>query len=362
MKIPKDLVTGIIFSQFDEKIGPIAIAWIPPDLSKETTNLISLKSINIMSDDRGLAPKSLAVIPFPSQKLKGFIKAIVTRDRSRRGGIVDSSITVLFNEANTLVFYQYIDMLESLFNKSATKINDLIESKAEQQKITDELEKLQQDIVEIFVNAISKKPEEEPKRSLLLLFNLIQKNLEKAVNALLLGDQVIVTGDQTLVKLIIDTLTIFSVEKAPKIVYWTKEYALGDIIGGPSELVDAFKTGVLLDLKNGKVMGGTSNKFLKKIIKKAKQLDSERAEKNLTEKIREFNSASNEIFEMVKKNKINDSKIDKLISKLDLDELELMASYLTAKHPKLSDEILAVISTCRKKMDKVLSGFEKETW
>ncbi|MFX1451719.1 MAG: hypothetical protein ACFFCM_12795 [Promethearchaeota archaeon] len=361
--IKEQLISGIIFSQFDEKFGPKAVAWIPPDLPVEAKNYISLKSINLMSDREGVVPKSLAIVPFPSFNLKGFIKSMVTKDRSRRGGIIDSSITVLFDETNDVIFYRYIDVLETLFNETAGKLNALVETKAEQKKIEEELLGFYNNIINLILNSFMKKREKaEGKTSLLLLFNLVQKNLDKIINALISGDPVIVTGDKTLVKLIIDTLTLFCVERKPEIIYWTKDYMLGDIIGGPDNITELFKTSILVDLKKGKVSGGTSNKFCKKLINRAKQLDSEQAEHKIKDNLKDFLSAKNTLLEMVRENKVSDKNIDKVIKDLDIDELDLIETYLTSKHPDISAPIADAISECRKKLDKVLSGFGKETW
>ncbi|MFX0135139.1 MAG: hypothetical protein ACFFDN_15965, partial [Candidatus Hodarchaeota archaeon] len=281
----------------------------------EAKNYISLKSINLMSDRGGIVPKSLAIVPFPSFNLKGFIKSIVTKDTTRRGGMIDSSITVLFNETNDVIFYRYIDVLETLFNETAGKLNALLETKADKQRIEGELLDFYNSIINLIINSFMKKKEKaEAKASLLLLFNLVQKNLDRVVNALILGEPVIVTGDKTLVKLIIDTLTMFYIEKTPKTVYWTKDYMLGDIIGGPSNLTEIFKTSVLVDLKKGKVTGGESNKFCKNLINRAKQLDSEQAEQKIKASIKNFLSSKNKLLEMVKEDKVTSSNIDNLIT------------------------------------------------
>ncbi len=316
-----------------------------------------------MSDREGIVPKSLAIVPFPSFNLKGFIKSIVTKDRTRRGGIIDSSITVLFNETNDVIFYRYIDVLETLFNETANKLNALLETKAEKQQIEGELLDFYNSIINLILNSFMKKTEKaEVKRSLVLLFNLVQKNLDKVINALILGEPVIVTGDKTLVKLIIDTLTMFYVEKPPEIVYWTKDYMLGDIIGGPSNLTEIFKTSILVDLKKGKVTGGESNKFCKKLINRAKQLDSEQAEQKIKQDIKKFLATKNKLLKMVKEDNVTTSNIDDLISDLDLDELDLIGTCLMSDNPDISTKLNDTISECRKKLDKVLSGFGKETW
>jgi len=137
----KNLIMGGIYSKFHGKIGPRAVVWYPEDLSDEVKNLVSLKTINILSGERGEVPKSLAVIPFPSVNLKGIVKSIEIKDPTRRGGAIDASITLLFNEANDIIFYKYIQNFEEIFNDAAEKIVKLEEGKADKKLIRETLTK-----------------------------------------------------------------------------------------------------------------------------------------------------------------------------------------------------------------------------
>lgn len=331
-------------------------------MSGETKDYISFKSINLMSDREGVVPKSIAIVPFPPYNLKGFIRSIVTKDKTRRGGLIDSSITVLFDDSS-ITFYQYIDTIEHIFDETVNKINELIETKAERQQIEEELINFYNNLTKAFENAyIEKMPKTVGKTSLFLLFSLFPKKLDRIFNELILGNPIIVTGDKTLVRLIIDTLTIFSIKENPEKIYWTEEYTAGDIIGGPIELKDIFKMNLLLDLKKGKIIGGKSNRYCKKIINLSRQLDSELAEQKIKEKIQEFQSRANEILDMAIGDKISSKKIDIFIKNVDIDELELIEAFLIEKNSNISKEITDVISMCRKKMDKIISGFEKEKW
>ncbi len=136
----KNLIKGGIYSKFHGKLGPRAIVWHPSDIAEDVRNTVSLKTINILSGEKGETPKSLAVIPFPSNNLKGLVKAIEIKDETRRGGVVDASITVLFNEANDLIFYKYMPNFESVFNETVEKVIELEESNADKNRILKEME------------------------------------------------------------------------------------------------------------------------------------------------------------------------------------------------------------------------------
>jgi len=151
--VQKDLIRGIIYSQFDEKAGPMAKVWIPEQLPSKIKNLISLKSINILSGETGKVPKSLAVIPFPSLNLKGLVKYIEIPDLMVRGKVVDSSITLLFDEADDLIFYKYIKNFEAVFNQIAKKLIKVEIDKRDPKLLLEELKQFQNDI-QIILNEL----------------------------------------------------------------------------------------------------------------------------------------------------------------------------------------------------------------
>ena len=143
----KDLIKGIVYSQFDEKAGPCARIWIPESLTEKIQDLISLKTINILAGESGKIPKSLGVIPFPSIRLKGLVKYMEIRDHDRRGKGVDCSLTLLFDEADDIIFYKYIKNFEQIFTRVAKKIITLEEKKSSEKVYKG-------DIYYIFVNII----------------------------------------------------------------------------------------------------------------------------------------------------------------------------------------------------------------
>ena len=344
-------------------MGPVAVVWVPSDLSIEKVNSISLKSFNLMSAENGLIPKSLGVIPFPSVNLKGLIKSLAIKDTSRRGGAIDSAITILFSEVNDLIFYRYINTFEELCNKAASEIIALVESSASKEKIEDQLKSFYKTLSDTIINCIMKKTEPaEAEKSLLLLFNLIPKNLDKVINAVLLRDPVVISGDKGLTKMIIDTLTLFSIKRTPDIIYWTKEYMPGDILGVPLSQIDNFKKGVAVDLKNKKVLRGNSCNFCKNLVNKARLLEPSQAEQYIKAQLQKIYSVIDKIHEIILQNMMPSLETEDFLRELDLDDLEFIESFMMLTYPKLSKEIPKAISLCRKNVSKILGAFGKEKW
>jgi len=164
----ESLIKGIVYSQFNEKLGPAAVAWIPRDKPIDTKEIVSMKAINILAGEDGKIPKALSIIPFPSLNMKGLVKSLEIRDKRRRGGVIESSITLLFSEVNDLIFYKYINNFEELFGESAAKIIQLEEAKAECKLIEGELDNLFKKSIEILndlqeVEVTTQEPEAFPK-------------------------------------------------------------------------------------------------------------------------------------------------------------------------------------------------------
>ena len=151
-----ELIHSIVYTEFDDAIGPNPLYFLPSDLPENIRMLVGIKTITILSGDQGFIPESLIIIPFPSLKLKGIIKYIERYDDERRGKVAQSAITFLFREGDNVLIYRYMNDLEVLFNESARKISELEESNASTEEIITEIKNLQENIRTILIELRSK--------------------------------------------------------------------------------------------------------------------------------------------------------------------------------------------------------------
>ncbi len=112
---------ALIYSEFDEKLGPIP-KFSYPEIDQNFGMNVSMKSINVLMGDEVSDSKSLAFLPFPSESKKGIVRNIEWKDQSLRGGVGSCSLTLIFSEADDLIYYKYIKDLESLFDEASEKI------------------------------------------------------------------------------------------------------------------------------------------------------------------------------------------------------------------------------------------------
>ncbi len=135
------IIKGILYTELDDEVGPNPFVWIG-DIPQSSRLHISVKTITVLSGESGLIPESLVILPFTSLNLKGLIKYIKWDDESRRGGIGQGAITLLFNESDDVIFYKYLNYFDTPFEEVAEKIANLQKSKAPRESYIDILNDL----------------------------------------------------------------------------------------------------------------------------------------------------------------------------------------------------------------------------
>ena len=143
----QDLITGIVYTQFDDVKGTSPIAWIPSDLPERLRMLAGIKSISLLTGEGNFIPKSLVIVPFPSFQLKALVKFIKWDDNSRRGGFARSSITLLFNQEDDVIFYKYLSELEKICQKCAKHLIKHEVKRVGKRKFMEEISSIYENVV-----------------------------------------------------------------------------------------------------------------------------------------------------------------------------------------------------------------------
>jgi len=132
---------NIIFCEFDGKFGPIP-KFSYPEVPKGFGMSIATKSMGFLTSEEVKDAKSVAFIPFPRYNKKGIVRNIEWLDSTLRGGIGTGSFTLIFGEADDLIYYKYIKDIESIFDAATKRIIKLKTSKVEDSLFYDELVKI----------------------------------------------------------------------------------------------------------------------------------------------------------------------------------------------------------------------------
>ncbi len=183
-----DLIHSIVYTDFDDVIGPNPLYYLPTELPENIRMLVGIKTITILSGDHGFIPDSLIIIPFPSIRLKGIIKYIERHDSSRRGNVAQSAITFLFKEIDDIIFYKYIDYLDAPFNEAARIIGELQSQNAPHEKILRELKHLQENIRALLVKLRAKESMQTSTKPFPEISTKQEKNAEFKIKLAVCGD------------------------------------------------------------------------------------------------------------------------------------------------------------------------------
>ena len=128
--MPEKLNFNVIFCEFDEKFGPI-VKYAYPQIEQGFGLSVASKSMGFIRSDEVSDSKSLAFLPFSKEKKKGIVRNFEWYDPKLRGGVGTGALVLIFNEADDLIFYQYIKDLENLFDKAIEKVKGLKSNKVE---------------------------------------------------------------------------------------------------------------------------------------------------------------------------------------------------------------------------------------
>ncbi|MFX0102166.1 MAG: Rab family GTPase [Candidatus Hodarchaeota archaeon] len=126
-KVDTGIFTGVLYSVFDEKMGPIPLIREPGNIPKDIQEHVANETINLTLSESKVV-KSLAIIPFPSE-IKALTKISRYNDPERRGGACDTTLTLIFNQKDDVIIYKYMHDFEEIFEKYAMKIIELQETK-----------------------------------------------------------------------------------------------------------------------------------------------------------------------------------------------------------------------------------------
>jgi len=141
--MPQQIIKGIAYIEMNDELGPNPVAWLPSKLTQMELMHLSIKALTVLTGEKGLIPESLVILPFTSMNLKGLIKFIKWDDESRRGGIGQSAIVLLFQENDDVIFYKYINDLSIPFNNLTQAIINLEKSKASRKEYMEVIEHLE---------------------------------------------------------------------------------------------------------------------------------------------------------------------------------------------------------------------------
>ncbi|HME52299.1 MAG TPA: Rab family GTPase [Candidatus Lokiarchaeia archaeon] len=141
-----DVIIGIVYSKYDEIAGPEAFFWVPGDLTRNVLQAVSSKTLNLIAGDESATLKDLEIISFPSIEMDGLIKFVHIVDASKRGGFVNATIAIVFNEKDASIFYKFHAEFVAPVESFASQIQSLEEQKADARQYIEIFNKFNEEI------------------------------------------------------------------------------------------------------------------------------------------------------------------------------------------------------------------------
>jgi len=144
----------IIFSQFDEKIGPYPYVFYPKDISKYTQSNVSSVTIDLFTYSKKISDE-LIIMSFPQAKKKGLIKLLEWKDPTRRGGRREATLSILFEEKDDSILYKYKDDIEEQIKTFLVDFMPLVQKNEDKDILRYELKKFHKNIQEFLLKLAS---------------------------------------------------------------------------------------------------------------------------------------------------------------------------------------------------------------
>ncbi len=150
-----EIALQIIYSQFDEKIGPYTYVFYPKEVSKYARSSVSSMTIDLFTYSKKISDE-LIIMSFPQAKKKGLVKLLEWKDPTRRGGRREATLTILFEEKDDSILYKYKDDIEEQINEFLKDFLPLVKKYGEKDILRDNLKNFHNNIQDFLLKLSSR--------------------------------------------------------------------------------------------------------------------------------------------------------------------------------------------------------------
>ncbi len=174
-------------------------------------------------------------------------------------------------------------------------------------------------------------------------------SLDKLLFALFIGMRIVVAGEPSLVKIIVDTLQLFAPHRILKKQYWTEDVQEHgyDIVGVPPKLAPLYLDSTIMNLENRFVDGLMSNKYFESVAKKARKLKADKLVSYLDDKYEFLIAKAKSLATLVNQSEIVEDNINQFIRGLDKDTLKVLETYYYWNNPEYTEEVRDITERAR---------------
>ncbi len=327
----------VCFSVFDHIKGPRPVFF--QGVGQEMARKVALKSqmtLSMMSQKT--IESADAVIPFPEEEKIAYVFLFTIEGEFVKEKNSVASLSYIVDHGQQMNFYKQVSLLRRQAEQIADGIKQGYYYDPEKYELSKSLEKTigewGQDLAstEMIIEEEVRKTRVTIRRadqrgSFQFFFRMVRKDADQLIRAVILGETIVIVGDEPLVDLMQSTLELFVPHRTLRRVTYTEKVVhprFADIIGIPSTLAKHYKDEVSLDLKEGKVYRGTKCNFSKKLLKQISKLDQEKAERFIHTRINFVLSQVNTLLNIVTAKKKDKDTLVNFRKSLDEATLEII--------------------------------------
>ncbi len=331
-----------IFSRsFDTEIS------MQPSLFGSFLSAVSMIAKNISSDEVEAIILGKSKILYRSIDIKHDLNLIIIADQNDDDDALKIVLSQLSEQYlniykdkhinSELINYRYLKPFEKYVDKTIQIINERMGD-----------EEIDQSKIAYFKEKYNIKPRQI---SLSFLFNTLKKNFAKVIYSIFIGRRIVISGDRALIKLLIDSLKLFTPNRILKTNYWANTLAetLVDIVGVPQDLLGLFVIdSVIIDLEKNTLIGIKNNKYFNNLVKKIKDLDTFQARAVYVDEINLLFERIVELLNIINTETVSDADLKKFGKKINKDILEIIEKTLIVNYPSSINKIKKFSNKIRK--------------
>jgi hypothetical protein len=137
---------------------------------------------------------------------------------------------------------------------------------------------------------------------------------------------------------------------------------MGDIIGVDPSLIDLLIDSTIVDLRKNKVSGIDRNKYFEELIGNIEGLESKKALPVIIKSINYLLEKLKNLVDLINLKKIDKQEINEFSENINMDELEILETFLKINYPKSKKRIQETCDKIRRRVSRVVKGFQKRKW
>ncbi|MHA1746913.1 MAG: hypothetical protein ACTSWW_13005, partial [Promethearchaeota archaeon] len=146
-----EIALQIIFSQFDEKVGPFTRAFYPENVPGDTQSTVSSMTIDFFTNSRNISD-AIAIMSFPQLNKKGLVKILEWDDTTRRGGSREATLSIIFEEKDDPILYNYKADIEAQVNEFLIDFLPLVQKNEGTENLQEQLQTFHKEVQELLLN------------------------------------------------------------------------------------------------------------------------------------------------------------------------------------------------------------------